>query len=233
MARLHMKEYIMKIGDKVFIDCIDGFGGTGTIIASREYDFSRFKVRMDDKKETEFWAHDFELSPMSEGDMITANYIREVGKLLDLVISRLLRRKIEHDASKLKSPEREMFEIHSPKLRGLTYGIDEYKKYLADMKPALDHHYACNSHHPEHYPDGIRGMSLLDLIEMVCDWKAATMRHADGNILHSVEINQERFGYSDESKSFILNTIRELGLIPPRGSAVNFVFLDEEIQNED
>ena len=78
------------------------------------------------------------------------------------------------------------------------------------MKPALDHHYAVNSHHPEFYADGIRGMSLLDITEMLCDWKAAALRHADGNILKSIEINQKRFGYSDELKQILFNTVHAL-----------------------
>lgn len=57
-------------------------------------------------------------------------------------------------------------------------------------------------------PDrGIRGMSLFDLIEMLCDWKAATLRHNDGNIRRSIELNQKRFGYSDELKQILLNTL--------------------------
>jgi hypothetical protein len=37
------------------------------------------------------------------------------------------------------------------------------------------------------------------------------MRHNDGDILRSVEINQKRFGYSDEMKQIFVNTIKELG----------------------
>lgn len=57
---------------------------------------------------------------------------------------------------------------------------------------------------------GIRGMSLLDLVEMLCDWKAATMRHLDGDIGRSIEINQKRFGYTDEMKAILQNTVREM-----------------------
>jgi hypothetical protein len=78
------------------------------------------------------------------------------------------------------------------------------------MKPALDHHYDLNHHHPEHFLRGIRGMNLIDIIEMLCDWKAATMRHADGNIYKSIEINQERFNYSYELKEILINTSRYL-----------------------
>lgn len=54
-------------------------------------------------------------------------------------------------------------------------------------------------------------MSLLDILQMLCDWKAATMRHNDGDILRSIEINQKRFGYTDELKRILLNTVREMG----------------------
>ena len=51
-------------------------------------------------------------------------------------------------------------------------------------------------------------MNLVDLIEMLCDWKAATMRHNDGDIMKSIEINQERFGYGDEIKQIMINTVK-------------------------
>jgi hypothetical protein len=123
------------------------------------------------------------------------------------VIKDLQQRQMEHDQSKLVSPEVEIFDEYTPKLKNSTYGSEEYKSFLAGMKPALEHHYAKNNHHPEHYADGIKGMSLLDLIEMICDWKAATLRHNDGDIRKSIEINQKRFGYSDELKQIFLNTL--------------------------
>lgn len=55
-------------------------------------------------------------------------------------------------------------------------------------------------------------MSKIDLLEMLCDWKAATLRHNDGDIRKSVEINQERFGYSDELKQILLNTLDLLNI---------------------
>ena len=79
-------------------------------------------------------------------------------------------------------------------------------KVLDGLKPALDIHYANNRHHPEHFEDGIRGMNLLDLLEMICDWKASSERHNDGDIFKSIEINQKRFGYSDDIKAVLRNT---------------------------
>jgi len=127
------------------------------------------------------------------------------GYLADCAI-RLVRRAFAHDASKLESPEKEAFDEVTPLLRGLTYGSDEYKANIAKLGEALKHHYAVNSHHPEHYPDGIDGMTLLDLVEMFCDWKAATERHADGNLERSIEINRERFKMSDQLVAIFQNT---------------------------
>jgi hypothetical protein len=53
----------------------------------------------------------------------------------------------------------------------------------------------------------IKVESLLDILEMLCDWKAAALRHNDGDIRRSIEINQERFGYSDDLKQILLNTL--------------------------
>ena len=134
----------------------------------------------------------------------TCAHIQTVQDLVFEVVQNLVQRAQVHDRSKLASPEVEIFDEFTPKLKDSTYGSDEYKGFLAAMKPALDHHYAQNTHHPEHFPNGINGMSLLDITEMLCDWKAATMRHADGDLRKSIEINQKRFGYSDELKQILL-----------------------------
>jgi len=139
----------------------------------------------------------------------TRLHIRQVQILIKRVCDILKNRGIVHDESKLKSPELETFQKYTEKLKGVTYGSNEYKKFLADMKPALDHHYANNRHHPEHFEDGIKGMNLIDLMEMFCDWYAATKRHADGDINKSIEINKKRFGYGDEIEAIFLNTVRD------------------------
>lgn len=206
---------IFEIGDPVMIDSYEGFGGRARVIASRNSPGSRYKVAMDDDNPPPFWAHDFEVSPMADEPEYdsrrdTLAHIERVRDLLDEVRSRLHGRGAVHDESKLAEPEKSAFDEYTPKLKGTTYGSDEYKGFLAALKPALDHHYAANSHHPEHYPDGIAGMSLLDLIEMFVDWKAATERHADGDLGESIEINAKRFGLSDQLAAILRNTRREM-----------------------
>lgn len=131
-----------------------------------------------------------------------------VNKFINIVVSKLTERGINHDNSKLEEFEADTFTEFTPKLASSTYGSDEYKQFLKEMKPALDHHYANNAHHPEHYPNGIKDMTLIDLMEMICDWKASTLRHNDGNILISIDKNQERFGYSQELAQIFKNTVK-------------------------
>jgi hypothetical protein len=141
----------------------------------------------------------------------TEKHIETVRGFLGDVQGNIAGRSLLHDQSKLDEPEKSMYDEFTPKLRGSTYGSNEYKGFLKDMGDALQHHYAVNSHHPEHYENGINGMSLLDLIEMLADWKAAGMRHANGNIEQSLEINRKRFGMSDQLFEIFKNTVKELG----------------------
>lgn len=137
-------------------------------------------------------------------------HIKRVANLLSMAASELLSRGTWHDDSKLESPEKELFDIYTPKLKDCTYGSDEYKGYLKELGVALTHHYERNSHHPEHYENGVDGMDLFDLIEMFFDWKAASERHADGNIYRSIEMNTERFDLSPQTVSIFTNTAQRL-----------------------
>lgn len=145
----------------------------------------------------------------------TCAHIARVQELMRVCVAELKQRLQVHDASKLEPFEKSFFDEFTPKLKGLTYGSDEYKAMLAAMKPGLDHHYANNRHHPEFHADGIRGMTLLDLLEMFCDWKAATERHADGDLATSIDFNQRRFRYSDDLRAIFINTALAYGWIEP------------------
>jgi hypothetical protein len=143
----------------------------------------------------------------------TLAHIVAVRDLLDEVIGNLVARSTMHDLSKLAEPEKAMYDEFTPKLREMTYGSPEYKQALADMGPALAHHYDHNSHHPEHHVNGIEGMSLLDLIEMLADWTASISRSPDGDLYRSIEINQTRFEYTDELATILRSTAREMGWV--------------------
>lgn len=151
------------------------------------------------------------MTPLYDSTSDTLDHIARVRLYLDMAQDNFAHRAAVHDLSKLRDPEKVVFDQVTPELKELTYGSDEYKKSLAKMKVALDHHYAKNSHHPEHYALGVSGMSLFDLLEMLIDWKAASERHKDGDILKSLEINKERFHLSEQVYSVLLATVNEMG----------------------
>jgi len=140
----------------------------------------------------------------------TLQHINQVRALLDRLIIELIQRAEHHDTTKLEPPELPIFVEYTPKLAGSTFGSAEYQQFLREMKPALDHHYAHNRHHPEHFPNGIHDMNLVDLLELLCDWKAATLRHADGDIKRSIEVSAKRFGISEQLVQILRNTVELL-----------------------
>ena len=140
----------------------------------------------------------------------TQKHIEKVRKYIRFFTDRLTTRGVNHDAAKLESPEIEIFAEHTDALKETTYGSTEYKKHLEAMKPALDHHYATYRHHPEHFQNGINDMNLIDLIEMLADWKAASERQVNGNLLTSIEQNAVRFNIDDQLKQILLNTAKSL-----------------------
>lgn len=133
----------------------------------------------------------------------THEHIAQVRGLLLGVAQELTIRAHRHDRSKLSEPELAVFDRVTPRLRASTYESDEYKGFLSEMGEGLQHHYEENDHHPEHWTDGVQGMDLVALLEMVCDWIAATRRHDDGDIHRSIDQNAERFDYGDELRRLL------------------------------
>ena len=144
----------------------------------------------------------------------TIRHSVRVGELMSQLINQLRNRAVTHDLSKTEEPELSIFNEFTPKLKELTYGSDEYKECLVAMGEGLKHHYAHNRHHPEYFGiDGISGMTLVDLVEMLADWKAATERQDNGSLERSLGIQKERFGISDQLAHILYNTAVEFGWI--------------------
>lgn len=120
----------------------------------------------------------------------TCKHIRRVQTLLADVVMKLISRGVDHDSSKLEEPEAGIFAVMTPKLKTTTYGSDGWFVRRAG--------------------EGIKAMSMLDLIEMLVDWKAATERHDNGSLDKSLTINKERFGYGDDMDMLLRNTAFEL-----------------------
>lgn len=140
----------------------------------------------------------------------TLVHIRQFQDNLTLALNDLIEEMKDHDQSKFTEEELKAFTKVTPKLRKLEYGSVEYKDNLKLLNDALKHHYKSNRHHPEHFKEGINGMTLMDLVAMICDWWAATRRHETGDIRKSIRINRDRFGYGEDLEQIFLNTIERL-----------------------
>lgn len=137
----------------------------------------------------------------------TNKHIANVRHRILLFVRDLMDRALKHDASKLQEPEKAAYDVLTPKLYNVEYGSEQYKKMLREMQPAIDHHWANNDHHPEFHITGIEGMNLMQIVEMIADWKAASERHKTGDIRDSIEINIKRFGIEPQLAQIIRNTV--------------------------
>jgi hypothetical protein len=152
---------------------------------------------------------------LNDHEKDVADHKKKVSKALFIITRALEDRANTHDDSKMDEPEFSAYSETIPKLKGLEYGTDEHRAVLAQMKPAVEHHYSVNRHHPEFFggnaKSGIYDMNLIDFIEMICDWKAASMRGGDNKAFYkSLNINKERFGLSGQVVALIANTAEML-----------------------
>jgi len=132
-----------------------------------------------------------------------------VARYMDRVASHLFKRAVVHDYSKFEAEEFEPYDKAFPQFQKYAYGTPELAAVYESIKPALAHHYQANDHHPEHFENGINDMNLIQLVEMVCDWMAASKRSQTG-MAQGLHINKERFGISDQLYEVICNTVAYL-----------------------
>ena len=127
----------------------------------------------------------------------------------------LFKRAAIHDNSKFEPEEFDLYDKLFPELQKYPYGSPELKAVYKQLGPALQHHLQVNRHHPEYFEfevegiNGISQMTLIDLIEMVCDWLAASKRSQTG-IHKGLEINKERYGIDDQLFEIIKHTVDAL-----------------------
>lgn len=146
-------------------------------------------------------------------EVVTHRHIARVRQLLGEAACELIRRGDAHDASKFDPVELGPLQAMQDVIAHggqAPYGSDEYKRRTAMLGPMITHHHhQRNSHHPEHYPNGIAGMDLFDLVEMFFDWKAASERSGESTIglSHSIK----RFGIDPQLASILKNTAERLG----------------------
>lgn len=156
------------------------------------------------------------MSASKDSTQDTMAHIAKVRNYLYQTSDNLVDRGQVHDQSKLESVEKPGFDRVVGALEGLSYPSDEYRAALklVDLKPTLEHHYANNRHHPEHYPNGINGMSWPDIEEMLDDWKSASERMSNASDFGaSLVHNRKRFEISNQLFEIMVNTCKERGWV--------------------
>lgn len=114
--------------------------------------------------------------------------------------TQLVARSLVHDLSKFWPDEALGFSRLTKILSTEKYGSEKYKKAL--KSPCIQQHYKRNSHHPEYHSRGVRDMTLLEVTEMWCDWKASLRRVLKGDLKKSLQQNQNRFDGQDQTSIF-------------------------------
>lgn len=143
-----------------------------------------------------------------------------------MILPVLYKKALLHDRSKIQEPEKSHYDKFIPLLRTAKYGTPEYEEIRKQMREeGGDHHNKNNRHHPEYFGEkGITGMNLLDLMEMVVDWFAASLL-SDTSFLDGLEGNCKKYGIPDELKQIIINTYDNAN--------GGFKFFEEFIKEED
>ena len=128
---------------------------------------------------------------------------------MNIIIQELIKRAQDHDNSKFSEEEFPFLVAAMDDFHKTPFGTPEYMELRKKWAKLFDSHYKKNNHHPEHFPNGIEDMTLLDLIEMLCDWKAASMRTENGgNIANSIKVGAERYGFIPQLIKILENTAK-------------------------
>lgn len=122
----------------------------------------------------------------------------------------LRERAMLHDISKYNFDEFQSIVKIKTIARQFPYGSPEYEQGIKDNQEGLDKHLKRNRHHPEYHPNGVSDMGLIDLIEMICDWKAANRVRDDMRWNEATEVHIKRFNLTPQQIWLINLIIKEL-----------------------
>lgn len=140
----------------------------------------------------------------------TIVHVQEVKANLQDAIHDLEKRSIVHDLSKFQDPEFSVFCGTRQEFKKANYGTPEYDAVSEKAKVGVQHHHSNNRHHTAYHENGIADMNLMDLMEMLADWKAASRRSPDLSFSDSLPRAYERYGISPDLQMLIENTISYL-----------------------
>jgi len=143
----------------------------------------------------------------------TILHVSEIQEALEEMSSELRKRGLAHDRTKFQELEFDAFTSTRLRFKKVDYGTPEYKALVDEIKPVVDHHYANNRHHPNYHEHGINSMTLIDIAEMLADWKVAARRSPNNKFKDTLEFAFNKHGISKQLGQIIKNTLKELNWI--------------------
>lgn len=136
------------------------------------------------------------------------NMVQDV--LNESIIPDLYCRALNHDSSRLISPEKEQNDILMGRLDLLPEDSEEAEEVKKEIEEGpMSHHYMLSPHHPEHYGSDVSQMSLMDIVEMFADWVAESREYGT-DFLDDLKKYQEKYKYSDELNLILENTYLQM-----------------------
>lgn len=145
----------------------------------------------------------------------TRKHVAMVSNYIAGIVNELLMRAVTHDLSKFDSPEFQIFEQNMPAYKSATPGSDEYKKCLDNMKPAFDHHYKMNRHHPEYFvinekdlklEHALSRLTIIDLIQTFVDW-LSTANRQNYSVFEFLDKMAQKYNIHPQLLQILRNTV--------------------------
>ena len=134
------------------------------------------------------------------------NHKKKVKDRMLFLAKEIIKRAEEHDNSKLKAPEINWL-IEMDKEPKVEYGTPEYFEKMKRWDKFFKHHYKNNSHHPDHYVQGVYGMTIVDLVEMMCDVVSYIEELHVCQTSKIIKEQKERFDIDEGIAQILINTL--------------------------
>jgi hypothetical protein len=145
----------------------------------------------------------------------TRKHQQKVVEWMNVAVMELIERMVNHDLSKFSSSEKDFYidPVYELNTQEVSYGSDRYKELIKQMGDGWKHHKQVNDHHPEHFGEKpFDQMNLFQLLEMCCDWIAASERRNNDPTLPLAhyEDEQDEQGMSKQLALILKHTINSM-----------------------
>lgn len=138
-------------------------------------------------------------------------------QFLNAMVQDLIKRGETHDNTKFTEDEFPDVVAAIDELKQFPYGSPEYEEVRKKWWHGFEKHYKKNRHHPEFFENGILDMDLVDIIELLVDWKAASMRTGNGGDFEkSIQIGAARYNIHPDLVKIFMNTARNYKMLDNR-----------------